>query len=731
MNEPPPATIIDQRYALLKPLGGGGMGQVYRACELELNRVVAVKVLHPNLVTGSSSRAHFKREGQVLASLNHPHIITFFHFGICPDNSPYIAMELLEGKTLQQVLNDRQTELTAKSIDWLLQIVLQICDGMSKVHSKGIVHRDLKPGNLMFRDDSNNFIKILDFGLARVLPEASCFTQHYTQTGLLFGTAPYMSPEQCTGLRADERSDIYALGCIIYEALEGHPPFLDDSPLTIIRKHIEEPIPRLSDHWNSDRNSTAGLQGVLNKALCKDPSTRYQTMQELAADVIVLRQKGALPEQFLNNQESQTGGNRKLIRRVILPLFTFATLLAIFLLLNTSWEAVLPSNLRTVVAEQEGDLCSVLAVNSSHKYSIALAGCETTSSSAEDQICRLSTKLFSSSSGKEDLEFSMAMNALLTFYSRHPQLLYRKSNEPAYQTRGILLLSRLHERLMDLPTAQFLRSEGSLNSLRELGDKLEGRCADVWMLRKMEAQWSGKMHLFLRERTSMADMAADLANEHNYTAALGILDELIHSQQGQHSLGMTSFVIRRAYYLSLAGRSDEALREAVAALNDVSQRRESKGAITFSPKNVAAEKDIPKDTYYRPTSWEMQALIVVLKSLSSELAKTKVDLQTLVTSLSLFLESDYLNSSQLVDSAYVDFTSLFRVLLSAAKNEQQQEFFYRTLERSLRHDNKQLRLRIRKCLKEASPLRKKVGCSGNKPETQRDLSSSCVVLPTS
>lgn len=284
-----PGTIVDGRYEILLQLGEGGMGTVYKAREIDLQRTLALKMLQPAFIGDEEHRQRFFREGKVLSSLSHPNLLKVYRIGIWDDCFPYIAMEFLSGTTLRSAIDHRHLTLERS-----LKLAMQICEGMQVVHAAGIVHRDLKPDNVMLVDVNESSgeegalpsVKIVDFGLARILGESSKMSQHLTQTGALVGSVYYMSPEQCTGKRADSRSDIYALGCILFEAITGDPPFSADNPIGLMHKHSTEPVPSLPSVPGA--KFPPGLDNLICKAMSKEPSERYQTMHELRDDIMLI-----------------------------------------------------------------------------------------------------------------------------------------------------------------------------------------------------------------------------------------------------------------------------------------------------------------------------------------------------------------------------------------------------------------------------------------------------------
>jgi serine/threonine protein kinase len=271
---------IDGRFKILEVLGTGGMGTVYKAHDDALPRDVALKILSTGNLN-ESARLRFEREGKILAALKHKSIITIYFFGFLGDSSPYIAMELLEGKTLRAVL------LEETKISWqrTADIAIQICEAMQCAHDAGIVHRDLKPENLMLQNNaSTESVKVFDFGLAGIMPEGDLAIQKLTVTGELIGSINYISPEQCKGKKADFKSDIYALGCILYECLIGEPPFSADNPIGLVYKHANE-AQRDFSKFECARGIPSELEQIVAKCMMKDPQLRYESMHSLALDL--------------------------------------------------------------------------------------------------------------------------------------------------------------------------------------------------------------------------------------------------------------------------------------------------------------------------------------------------------------------------------------------------------------------------------------------------------------
>jgi tRNA A-37 threonylcarbamoyl transferase component Bud32/tetratricopeptide (TPR) repeat protein len=257
------------KYDIVKPLGKGAMGIVYLAHDTVLERDVALKVMVAQIADDPELRGRFEREAKAVARMTHPNVVNVFDLGTHTDGSPFIAMELLKGQDLQKAMRG-----PAISIDRKLAIIVQVLAGLAHAHEAGIVHRDIKPANIFINADGT--VKIMDFGVARLT------TASMTGTGNIVGTADYMSPEQVKGARVDGRSDLFSVGCMLFELLAGQRPFHSDNLMAIFYKIThEEPnftlIPDQSDYQD--------LMPILQKALAKALEERYQTAYDFASDL--------------------------------------------------------------------------------------------------------------------------------------------------------------------------------------------------------------------------------------------------------------------------------------------------------------------------------------------------------------------------------------------------------------------------------------------------------------
>src|SRR5438132_3705540 len=299
-------------YNILAKLGQGGMGEVYKAHDVTLDRPVALKILPLELVENQDRLKRFVQEAKSASALNHPHIITIYEVGEAnaepteakPESKGttdttgplvslagetpinYIAMELIEGETMDTMIHRNQTGLRK-----LLEYLVQTADGLTKAHAAGHVHRDLKPDNI--KNNRDGYAKVLDFGLAKLVEtqqvanqeereEAATAILNRSQPGMVMGTLGYMSPEQAQGRVVDQRSDIFAFGCILYEAATRHKPFVGDSIIDSLHKIIYMPAPPVKDF---NQNCPYEIQRIIRRCLAKDPEDRYQRVKDIAMDL--------------------------------------------------------------------------------------------------------------------------------------------------------------------------------------------------------------------------------------------------------------------------------------------------------------------------------------------------------------------------------------------------------------------------------------------------------------
>lgn len=272
--------LIANRYELGSVVGSGGMSVVYSATDTLLGREVAVKMLRSELARDANFRERFRREAQNAGRLNHPAIVAIYDTGETLHNdqsTPYIVMELVKGRNLKDIVADGGP----LSPDEAATTLIPVCEALQVSHDAGIVHRDIKPANVMITN--TGVVKIMDFGIARALDDV---TSHMTQTSAVIGTAQYLSPEQARGKPVDGRSDLYALGCLMYDIMVGHPPFDGDTPFAVAYQHVQED-PTPPSEFIPDLSPTAALNvdAVVLTAMAKHPGDRYQTAVEMAADL--------------------------------------------------------------------------------------------------------------------------------------------------------------------------------------------------------------------------------------------------------------------------------------------------------------------------------------------------------------------------------------------------------------------------------------------------------------
>ncbi|MET9695396.1 protein kinase [Streptomyces sp. NPDC006529] len=290
--------VGDGRYRLTHRLGRGGMAEVFAAEDVRLGRTVAVKLLRADLAEDPVSKARFTREAQSVAGLNHHAVVAVYDSGedrVGPNVVPYIVMELVEGRTIRDLL----ISADAPGPEQALIIVSGVLEALAYSHQHGIVHRDIKPANVIITN--TGAVKVMDFGIARALHGVQ---STMTQTGMVMGTPQYLSPEQALGKAVDHRSDLYATGCLLYELLALRPPFTGETPLSVVYQHVQDaPVP--PSQLPEGHTIPQELDGLVMRSLAKDPDDRFQSAEEMRGLVGYALQM--LQEQGANTGTWNTG----------------------------------------------------------------------------------------------------------------------------------------------------------------------------------------------------------------------------------------------------------------------------------------------------------------------------------------------------------------------------------------------------------------------------------------
>ena len=267
-------------YNITDKLGEGGMGTVFLAQHPVIGSKVALKAIHPEYARSPEVVARFVNEARAVNQIGHDHIIDIHDFGTTPAGDFYFIMEYLNGEMLSDLLSDQRGRQVVFSPARALNIVAQVADALAASHERGVIHRDLKPDNifLITRDTNPDFVKVLDFGLAKLTIASGTVPTYTTDAGIVMGTPYYMSPEQCEGrAELDHRTDVYSLGVILFEMLTGHVPFAGEGYGEVMTKHISLPPPAARKFVP---DLPIALEAILSRALAKDPAARFQTMTE-------------------------------------------------------------------------------------------------------------------------------------------------------------------------------------------------------------------------------------------------------------------------------------------------------------------------------------------------------------------------------------------------------------------------------------------------------------------
>lgn len=288
--------IPEDRYKILEVLGSGGMGVVLKATHVHLNRPVAIKVLNTTQITQDENIKRFELEAQAGSQLSHPNLVDVFDYGITEDGEPFLVMEFIEGETLWNIL-DKEGKISNENF---YHIFKQITKAIQYIHRHNIVHRDIKTSNIMLHKIGDDlYPKLLDFGIAKVLEDSGFSAHNLTSTGTAFGSPLYMSPENCLGKEIDFRSDIYSLGCVMYECINGAPPIVGENVLATIQNQISELPPPLAILRSPDP-ADKSLGKLIHKCIEKEPERRFQSMQELIHDLNTAEEESKLENRSLS-----------------------------------------------------------------------------------------------------------------------------------------------------------------------------------------------------------------------------------------------------------------------------------------------------------------------------------------------------------------------------------------------------------------------------------------------
>ncbi|HEY9786631.1 MAG TPA: protein kinase [Candidatus Obscuribacterales bacterium] len=324
LQDPLIGTVLAGNYEILEVLGHGGMGVVYRGKHTLMERVVAIKMLQSQLISDTNSVKRFQQESKAAAKLKHPHIIDVYDFGISPAGQPYIVMEFLEGTPLSDLIK-REGQV---GVERSIKILSQACDALDHAHKQGVVHRDLKPSNVVLTvyDEEKDYVKVVDFGVAKLIEQSQQEGQRLTQAGEVCGSPVYMSPEQCMGQDLDARSDIYSMGVVLYETLTGKLPILGKTMVDTMSKHISE-TPAPFSESRPDLYIPERLEAVVMRALSKLPDDRQQSMEELKLELeLAIPRPGRSVVLRAQEQPSPAEAFSKFLKEV--PVWTWAVALA-------------------------------------------------------------------------------------------------------------------------------------------------------------------------------------------------------------------------------------------------------------------------------------------------------------------------------------------------------------------------------------------------------------------
>lgn len=312
-SEPKNLPSIGDRYEVLGLIGKGGMGSVYKVFDREQEKIFAIKVMQPELAKDQVAQKRFEQEVEATCQLTHPNLVATYGHGKTIDGTPYLVMDYIPGEALSDLLVTEGPLEPARA----LRLFQQICDALYHAHKNGVIHRDLKPTNVIISktEDGTERAKLLDFGIAKILTSANRETHNLTETGTVFGSPQYMSPEHCLGFKMDERSDIYSLGCMVYEMLTGRTPFSDSNAVQVVVKHINEEAMPFPAERKQDKVGKR-LESVTLKCLEKEAERRYQSVSEISKDLELIS-AGKKPSNFIRHKKPRAEFSKQHIAVIV------------------------------------------------------------------------------------------------------------------------------------------------------------------------------------------------------------------------------------------------------------------------------------------------------------------------------------------------------------------------------------------------------------------------------
>jgi len=560
-------TVVGGRYEILSFVGRGGMSVVYKARNRAVGSIVAVKALKQDLVADEELFARFCQEAKAVQMLIHPNIVTVHEFGVTLTGQPFIVMDYLDGQTLSDLL-ERDERISVKR---MLKIFIQVCDGLAHAHSHKIIHRDIKPGNIMLIETANDtdFVKLFDFGFAKLLPTRGLAAQALTQHGDVLGTPLYMSPEQSRGKDLDSRTDIYSVGCVMYEALTGKAPIIGENVLDTMQKQISE-VPATLETARPDLYIPEALTTVLFKTLEKDRNNRYQSMSDLKRDLEMINNavlgkqtinKGSLPGlaklKSFPQQRSYVADQTKLV--IAACLIVVCTAIGALAWLNQHDKAVLSG---AAVRTFSGEPNVVIA-----KYrEAALKAVQSNSFAEAESFLDLALKEAPKCESGEDVAATIDLD-LARVYMRQDKL----SDASKAANKALSLRERLHQS-NQRPTADVFLCFGEIALARDDHKAAEGYFEKALAIQQREC---GPMHEDVG--TTLNELGRTVEGEGNLTRAEGYYKQALAIRQdalGPNKAPVAETLIDYARLLKRLGRGSEA---------DKAKQRAD--AILTSPRN--------------------------------------------------------------------------------------------------------------------------------------------------
>lgn len=548
---------LAEKYELLETIGSGGMGVIYKARNELLNKSVAIKTLHAHLCSPELLQ-RFQREAKAAGNLRHPHIISVHDLGLTEQGNPYMVMELCEGRTLGQMLK----EDGPLNVEIFAKIFIQVCDALSHAHSRGVLHRDIKPSNIMLMSNNANVdVRILDFGIAKLKEMDLRRSQHLTRTGEAIGSPLYMSPEQASGGAVDERSDLYSLGCVMYEALCGLTPHEGANILQTMMKHMNEPPLSFKEISLGSIDVGTPIEALVMRLLAKSPDDRYQSMEEVKCELIAIHQN--YRQENISSQSSSAPLRKPIPKFVtaVNPIFIALTCVSLMSVIELgfivfNWSKIFASSSPKVeqstnlTVEEHGQITPEEVESAVHQKNASSAKAALGNDDRHPMIVAFKESISDARTAPDTRTRQQFYEQALSYWKKIPQVtlsvaedgcamaVYFRKQQPSV---SISIYQRLLELYRTLPSPDSVKGQSMLLLVM-------GECyRDIHQISKAENCYETALHgneqIASSDGTAVCRIAlGELAiDKHNYVEAEQLLRQALRELEHSKNAGASQF----------------------------------------------------------------------------------------------------------------------------------------------------------------------------------------------